>query len=160
MPDPTMKPRIRPLALCLLRDPQGRLLLGEGRDDVKGETFYRPLGGGIEFGERGVDAVVREIREELDAAIVDVRFAGVVENVFIYNGKPGHEIVLLYDARFEDERFYDREHFVFFDGDEANRAVWKTLDFFRQGRAPLYPTGLLELLTRRPGGQDAADGGG
>lgn len=46
-----MKPQtIRPLAICVFRH-AGRILVAEGTDEVKGETFYRPLGGAIEFGE-------------------------------------------------------------------------------------------------------------
>jgi hypothetical protein len=41
---------IRPVALCVFRNNDG-ILVFEGYDDVKGETFYRPPGGGIEFGE-------------------------------------------------------------------------------------------------------------
>ena len=59
--------RIRPIALCLFRH-AGRILVGNAYDAVKQEHYCRPLGGGIEFGERGAEAIVREIREELGAA--------------------------------------------------------------------------------------------
>jgi len=43
--------QIRPIAICaFLRN--NRILVAEGFDPVKDETFYRPLGGGIEFGNR------------------------------------------------------------------------------------------------------------
>ena len=29
----------------------GKILVGEGHDEVKKEAFYRPLGGGVDFGE-------------------------------------------------------------------------------------------------------------
>lgn len=41
---------VRPVAICLIRKGDAILVL-EGRDEVKGETFYRPLGGAVEFGE-------------------------------------------------------------------------------------------------------------
>lgn len=37
-------------------------------------TYYRPLGGTIEFGERSADTVVREFREELGAEVTVVRY--------------------------------------------------------------------------------------
>lgn len=42
--------RIRPLAICVFRH-QDRILVAEGYDPVKDEHFYRPLGGGNEFGD-------------------------------------------------------------------------------------------------------------
>jgi 8-oxo-dGTP pyrophosphatase MutT (NUDIX family) len=79
-----------------------RLLVYEGYDSVKDERFYRPLGGGIEFGELGAEAVAREVREELGATVSDVRFLGVLESVFTYAGEPGHELVLMYEVALAD----------------------------------------------------------
>jgi|GEM_PF-6087287 NUDIX domain len=57
--------RIRALALALIWRGD-ELLLMEGDDPAKRQTFYRPLGGGVEFGERARDAVIREFAEELE----------------------------------------------------------------------------------------------
>jgi ADP-ribose pyrophosphatase YjhB (NUDIX family) len=72
--------RIRPIAVCLFRH-DNRILVSEGFDTVKQDYYYRPLGGGIEYGEMSSDALVREIREELDAEIENVRLLGVLENI-------------------------------------------------------------------------------
>lgn len=58
---------VRPIALCVFRDESDRILVLEGYDPTRALTFYRRLGGGIEFGERSQDTVAREIREELGA---------------------------------------------------------------------------------------------
>ena len=42
--------QIRPVALCVFHHDK-RILVFEGYDKAKDEIFYRPLGGGIEFGE-------------------------------------------------------------------------------------------------------------
>jgi NADH pyrophosphatase NudC (nudix superfamily) len=60
--------QIRPLAICVFRR-EDRILVAEGFDPVKQEHFYRPLGGGIEFGENSVETISREIREEINAEI-------------------------------------------------------------------------------------------
>jgi ADP-ribose pyrophosphatase YjhB (NUDIX family) len=117
------------------------LLVYEGHDPVKGETFYRPLGGGIEFGERGAEAVVRELREELGATARDVRFLGVLENVFMYAGEPGHEIALMYEVTLA-EPVADGTRVL----DDDAEASWIPLSAFGEGGSPLYPDGLLELL--------------
>ena len=142
------KNRIRPLAICIFRH-HDRILVAEGYDSIKDEHFFRPLGGGIEFGESSSDTVCRELIEELNVEVSreSLRYLGAVENIFTFNGKPGHEIVLIYDGVLKETRFYDqavlrgRE----LKGEEI-RAVWKHLDEFGEGKSILYPTGLLEML--------------
>ena len=72
----------------------------------KGRLYYRPLGGTIEFGERGEEAVRREFREEIAADLADVRYLGMLENIFTYDGRRGHEIVLVYDGLLTDASLY------------------------------------------------------
>lgn len=141
------KPRIRPLAICVFRH-EDRILVGEGYDEVKRETFYRPIGGGIEFGEYGHETVAREVMEEIKEAVMDVRYLGTLENVFVFRGQPGHEIIRVYDGVFVDGDVYKRE-IIDREDDfrEQHIARWMPLDFFRRGEAPLYPDGLLEMMT-------------
>jgi ADP-ribose pyrophosphatase YjhB (NUDIX family) len=121
------------------------LLVFEGHDDVKGETYYRPLGGGVEFGETSADALQREFREELDAEIVVKERLGVLENVFAWRGRPGHEIAFLFDAAFVDPGFYEREAMKILD--DPATARWVDVRDFRDGSKILYPHGLTELLS-------------
>ena len=137
--------KIRPIAICVCRDGE-RILVAEGHDSKKGETFYRPLGGTIEFGERGEEAVQREFREEIAADLVEVRYVGMLENIFTYEGRRGHKIVLVYDGRLTDASLYENE---IIEGDEMGerfKAVWIRLDEFGEGKPPVYPEGLLALL--------------
>jgi 8-oxo-dGTP pyrophosphatase MutT (NUDIX family) len=138
--------RIRPLALCVFRH-AGRILAFEGYDPLKRQHFYRPLGGGIEFGEYAAQAITREIREELRAEVANVRYLGTLENIFTFDGKPGHEIVMIFDGEFVDPSFYDVPSI---DGAEDNgapfHAAWHPLEDYRSGNPPLYPDGLYDLL--------------
>ena len=141
-----MQAHIRVIAIAIFLH-QGRIFVFKGRDPRSAQVFYRPLGGGIEFGERGRDALARELREELGAEIADAAYLGAIENIFTYDGQPRHELVLVYRARFTDPRMYDAPPSVFRERDGTPfLSLWKPLDEFRTGGPPLYPAGLMELL--------------
>ena len=142
------KKRIRALAICVFRH-HDHILVAEGYDSVKGEYFYRPLGGGIEFGESSVDTICRELMEEIHAEVdkASLKYLGAVENIFYFNGDPGHEIVMIYDGSLKDTRLYQQTVLTGkeVDGEEFC-AIWKNIAEFGEGKAILYPTGLLEIL--------------
>ena len=147
-----MKPNaIRPIAICVFRN-DGRILAAEGYDPLKGQVFYRPLGGAIEFGEYSVATIARELTEELGAAVVDLRYLGAIENVFTYDGRTGHEIVMVYDGAFADRSLYERPFIEGVEDDGLSfRAVWVNLaDCASPTAPPVYPTGLLDLLAHHP----------
>jgi 8-oxo-dGTP pyrophosphatase MutT (NUDIX family) len=139
---------IRPIAICLFRR-DDRILVFEGHDTIKSETFYRPLGGGIEFGELSVDTVRRELMEEIGAEVKDLVYLGTVENIFTLDGEPGHEIVQVYDGVLVDPRLYDRAVMPGYEDNtnESIKVLWKSLDEFGPGGDILYPDGLLEMLS-------------
>ena len=143
------KNRIRPVAICVFRH-HDCILVAEGYDPVKDEYFYRPLGGGIEFGETSTETICRELMEEVNVQVDQdsLRYLGAVENIFTFNGSPGHEIVLIYDGALKEPGLYDQAAIL---GKEANgeevRATWKSLDEFAAGKSILYPTGLAEMLS-------------
>ena len=137
---------IRPIALCVFKN-NNRILVFEGYDPIKQEIYYRPLGGGIEFGESGEAAVRREIMEELHSEIEGLERLGFLENIFVYNGKPGHELVMVYDGALKESGLYDQAVIEVVEANgEIVRAMWKSLDEFGEGKSILYPEGLLELL--------------
>ena len=140
-----MQNKIRPLAICIFRH-QNKILVFEGYDPKKNQTFYRPLGGGIEFGERSDETVRREMMEELNAEVADLKYLGMLENIFIFDGNPGHEIVQVYDGRLVDSGLYAQAEMSGHETDAGEfKVVWKSLDEFNP-QTPLYPDGLLELL--------------
>jgi 8-oxo-dGTP pyrophosphatase MutT (NUDIX family) len=137
------KERICPIAICVCRDGD-RILVAEYRE--KDRLYYRPLGGTIEFGERAADAVRREFREEINSDLIEVRYLGMLENIYIADGRRGHQIVLVYDGHLSDACLYEKDVIR---GDELGqpfKAVWKRLDAFGQRNPPVYPDGLLGLL--------------
>ena len=43
-------------------------------------------------------AVIREIREEIEAEITDLELLGILESIFTLEGQLGHEIVFVYQG--------------------------------------------------------------
>jgi 8-oxo-dGTP pyrophosphatase MutT (NUDIX family) len=142
------KKRVRPLAICIFRY-HSRILVMEGYDTVKKEYFYRPLGGKIEFGEHSMETICRELMEEIQVEVdrESLKYLGTLENIFTFNGKPGHEIVVIYDGVLKQAGLYNQAAII---GQEVEgsefRAIWKNIDDFGKGKSILYPTGLLEML--------------
>ena len=141
-------PHIRPIAICLFHH-NGKILVSEERDPSNGKVFYRPLGGGIEFGEDSQATVERELMEEINAEVKDLVYLGTLENIFTFDGEACHEIVQVYDGALTDFGLYEQAEIS---GHEAGlnvplKVLWKSLDEFGPGKSILYPDGLLEMLS-------------
>jgi ADP-ribose pyrophosphatase YjhB (NUDIX family) len=154
-----MKGHVRPFAIAVIwrqrtaahPGQSDAILVAEGYDPHKAQVFYRPLGGTIEFGELGEQTVRRELREEVGLELRDVRYLATIENVFTYRGEKGHEIVMVYSGQLADEAawVYDQDEIPGVeDNGEPFVAYWIPVIDFELERAPLYPTGLLELLAK------------
>ena len=142
--DPSLA-RVRVIATALIRR-QNELLLMAVRDSTGQLIGWRPLGGAVEFGERAADTVKREFIEELGQPVRDLQQLCVLENLFVEDDQPGHEIVFVFDADFEDAAAYEVQQFDFADGTANLVAQWVDLRHFRNGRFPLFPDGLLDRL--------------
>jgi 8-oxo-dGTP pyrophosphatase MutT (NUDIX family) len=138
--------RIRPIAICIFSH-EGKILTQQGEDWVKQNRFYRPLGGRIEFGEPAHQTIAREIKEEIGAEITNIQYLFTLENIFTYNGQTGHEIVLVFDAKFIDPHFYETSTIEAKEDSEIPFvAVWKKLSEFGKDGDILYPDGLLDRI--------------
>ena len=132
------------VAICRAGD---RILVERGYDNAQGQHFYRAIGGGVAFGERAAAAVAREWREEFDLTLEALTLLGVLENLFTYEGRAGHEVVFVFAAQASDPRADERDEFEALDSDGTRHvAVWVPLDALRAGTTPLYPAGVLDLL--------------
>ncbi len=93
--------------------------------------------------------------------MIEVRYLGLLENIYSIEGEHCHQIVLVFDGRLSDHRLYDQETIQGDELGEPFQAVWKRLDEFQAplhspesvirsespGKPPVYPDGLIELIT-------------
>ncbi len=142
--------RIRVKALGLVWR-GGKLLAAEVYDDAGRIKGVRPLGGGVEFGETAERAVIREFKEELG---IDVTLTGdpfFFENIYVHEGAPGHEVLILFDVVLPDGALSGETRIVFReDHGEPGVAGWfDPDDLDGPGRPELYPAGLKAYLRAR-----------
>lgn len=135
--------KIRVLALGLIQNGD-RIFVSQGYDPIKKQTFYRALGGGVDFGELSLDALKREFQEEIKAELTNIHYLGCLENIFVYDKKSQHELIQLYRCDFVDIKFYQLEKLEFVEKKRKKKALWVPLEDFKSGKLVLFPEQFLQ----------------
>ena len=134
---------IRPIALGLAIK-NNKLLVSEGFDKVRNETFYRCLGGGIEFLEKSEEALKREFLEEINVDITVKNFLGISENILTYQGNKSHELILFYSIEISGENY--QEEYKVIDDHGETIAKWIEIDEFKNKNKILYPKEVFKYI--------------
>jgi ADP-ribose pyrophosphatase YjhB (NUDIX family) len=141
-----MTPKIRLKALGVFKH-ENRFLFSKHYDATHQDYFVRPLGGTVEFGEQSKDTLHREIQEEINAAITEVQLLQVIEDMFEHHGKPFHDVVFLYQARFVDEAIYQQSQITCEESDGiVYEAYWLSLEEIKEKQYRIVPQGLEAIL--------------
>ncbi|WP_002145391.1 NUDIX domain-containing protein [Bacillus cereus] len=119
-----MYPRAKAFGIVIHHD---RLLVQEYH--TGDETYYRPLGGSIELGEKSANTVIREFKEELHTEVEIIDYLGCLENIFHVDD----EMELL---NIKDEQ-------------TASYAKWVPITAFIQKEKLLYPDGILKYIKKK-----------
>ncbi|PEK63871.1 NUDIX hydrolase [Bacillus wiedmannii] len=139
-----MYPRAKAFGIAIHH---GRLLVQEYH--TGDETYYRPLGGSIELGEKSAHTVIREFQEELHTEVEIINYLGCLENIFHLDGEIGHEIIQLYSLRLLDMSLYEMEILNIQDEQTLSYAKWISLTALIQKEKALYPDGILKYIQQK-----------
>lgn len=104
------------------------------------------MGGGVDFGETSYDALKREFQEELQAELTNIKYLGCIENLFIFKGQQGHEIIQLYQCDFVESKFYQLDQLEFTEGESKQTALWMNIEQCKSGELHVVPEQFIEYL--------------
>ena len=138
--------KIRVKAICVIIG-NNKLFVSKAYDSIKKDYYYRPLGGKVEFGEYAIETIRREIEEELNTTITNIKMIKIVENIFTCDGLDGHEIMFIFSGEFSDKRYYEDKEYIIKEtsGDEFI-ASWIKIDDFISRKLRLVPNELNEII--------------
>lgn len=115
------------------------------------DGYHRLIGGSVDLGETHHDAIVREIDEELGAAIRNLGYLATVENIFRIDGVLGHEIVFLYAGQLEPQPAMTGAILTESDGSTVP-VVWRPFDDANES-LPLFPADAVRWIRRIAAGR-------
>ena len=124
--------------MCIIEQ-GGKLLLCKSYDNIKKEIFFRFVGGAVNFGEKSEEALRREIKEELNSEIENLKFISVVENIFTYEGRKKHEICFLFKGDLVNKDLYYKNVISILDH-KGFPAEWVSISDILEGKIILYPS--------------------
>jgi len=137
---------IREAALCLIRR-QNAFLVAEIRDPETGTVLHRPPGGGVERRESPIDAVRRELYEEIGVTLTAVRELGTLDHIWFWKGREIRERAWLFAASSTDDVRLIRGETP--DVVEANgqriKTIWRPIEDTKD-LPPLCPPLLIDFL--------------
>ena len=69
----------------------------------------------------------------------------ISENIFTYNGKNAHELILFYNVHIKDSDYKEKYHII--DDNCETDAMWIEVDKFINKELKIYPEQMFKYLT-------------
>ena len=104
LPDDQELPKIDITATKACSSKQKNLLIDNeayAKEILKQTSYYSLIGGRVKYGETTIEALIREIQEEIGIKVnkKETKLINVSENFFKYNGKEFHELLFIYKIK-------------------------------------------------------------
>ena len=109
--------------------------------NVTGRSFYMLPGGKINELEESIDAIKREVKEELGWKHLEYKFLGISEEFVNDKGYNNHQINLIYKGIYKNK--IDKEEFKGLEGDWIN---FKWVDVKDINNYKIYPNIVNEMV--------------
>ena len=123
-----MRKEVEITARAIIRD-RGKFLVCWHKEK---KYFFFP-GGHIDFGEGAKETLSREIREETGVSVKKCSFIGALENFYIEDNQPHHEIILAFEVKMNKLKVQSKENHIEF--------YWKTKEeLLKDGVLPVVLT--------------------
>lgn len=110
--------------------------------NVEGRNFFMPTGGKVNQLEESLDAIKREIKEELGWDNLDYSFLAISEEFVNDKGLNNQQINLIYKAIYKGE--INENRFKGLEGDWIN---FEWIDTNNINNYEIYPIGIKKLLS-------------
>ena len=128
---------------------ESKILVYKVEDEIKKKSFFRLIGGHIDFGESASDALKREFKEEINQKIKIIQKLDVFENIFVYKGNDQHEFVSLFEIEFLNKDIYKKKNIIGHEGPHRTfNARWIKIQEFKNNNKVLYPPNILRYLSK------------
>ena len=127
------------VSACIFNKEMTKLLVFQAH----GKNVHLLVGGKMHEKEKSFDALKREFKEEINADIIVKDFLGISENIFTYQGKKAHELILFYSIEIPDNDYMEEYHIADEDGCIAK---WINIDEFKNRNKIIYPEEIYKYI--------------
>ena len=115
------------------------------------DGHYALPGGRVKAGEDSMQALQREVREEIGAEIKNIFSMGVMEN-FFKNAKCNyHEYMWMIKAEFEDKSFYENEKVYGYEDDDGEKLIFDWIDIDKLEQVDFRPNAAIPYIKNLDG---------
>lgn len=137
-----LKQSIRNTVRAIARRNKEILVIQEVEDN---EIYYHLPGGGIEFREKIIEALKREVKEELEVEVINYNHIITIDNLFEVDGMKAHEIAHVYEVDLSKDIYHIDEKAMLADV-IPSKIMWIEVDEFKSNKKVFYPKELVRLL--------------
>lgn len=103
-------------------------------------------GGRVQEGENTLEALQREIKEEMGEEIKLIKPVSYMENFFIINDQKYHELLVSYEVAFKNEKIYIKEKIEAIEKCKKDELEFIWLPINKLEENNFVPKGMIEII--------------